>query len=63
MKKIVGLDLGTASIGWAAINKAEKEGEVSEILACGSRIVPLSTEEKDNFEKGKAITTNADRRL
>lgn len=63
MKKIVGLDLGTASIGWAAVNVAEKEGEKTEILACGSRVIPLSTDEKGNFEKGKAITTNADRRL
>lgn len=63
MKKILGLDLGTASIGWATVNLAENEGEKSEILACGSRIVPLSSDEKDSFEKGKAITTNADRRL
>ena len=63
MKKILGLDLGTSSIGWALVNQAERENEHSEIIACGSRIVPLSSEEKDNFEKGKAITTNADRRL
>lgn len=63
MKKILGLDLGTSSIGWALVNQAEKEQEHSEIIACGSRIVPLSSDEKDNFEKGKAITTNADRRL
>lgn len=63
MKKVLGLDLGTASIGWATINRAEKENESSSIIACGSRIVPLTADEKDSFEKGKAITTNADRRL
>lgn len=63
MKKILGLDLGTSSIGWALVNQAEEEQEHSEIIACGSRIVPLSSDEKDNFEKGKAITTNAERRL
>lgn len=63
MKKILGLDLGTASIGWAAVNRAESENESSGIIACGSRIVPLTADEKDSFEKGKAITTNADRRL
>lgn len=63
MKTILGLDLGTASIGWAAVKRAENENESSEILACGSRVVPLSSDEKDSFEKGKAITTNADRRL
>ena len=63
MKKILGLDLGTSSIGWALVNQAENDQEHSEIIACGSRIVPLSSDEKDSFEKGKAITTNADRRL
>ena len=63
MKKILGLDLGTASIGWAVIERAEKTDESTRIVACGSRVVPLSSDEKDNFEKGKSITTNADRRL
>ena len=30
MKKIIGLDLGTASIGWAAVDVAEKESEKTE---------------------------------
>jgi len=63
MKKILGLDLGTASIGWAMVNQSETKEEKSSILGCGSRVVPLSSDEKDCFEKGKAITTNADRRL
>ena len=63
MKRILGLDLGTASIGWAVVNIAEREGEKTGITACGSRVVPLTSDEKDSFEKGKAITTNADRRL
>ena len=63
MKKILGLDLGTASIGWAVVNSADKSDEKSSIIACGSRVIPLTVDEKDSFEKGKAITTNADRRL
>ncbi len=63
MKKILGIDLGTASIGWAVIDRAESASESTKIIACGSRVVPLSSDEKDSFEKGKAITTNADRRL
>ena len=63
MKKVLGLDLGTTSVGWAVVNQAEKEGERCSILGCGSRVVPISSDEKDSFEKGKAITTNADRRL
>lgn len=63
MKKILGLDLGTTSVGWAIVNVAEKSDEKSAILGCGSRVVPISTEEKDNFEKGKASSTNADRTI
>ena len=63
MKKILGLDLGTTSVGWAMVNSADNTNEQSSILGCGSRVVPISVEEKDNFEKGKASTTNADRTL
>ncbi|MBQ9660739.1 MAG: type II CRISPR RNA-guided endonuclease Cas9, partial [Bacteroidales bacterium] len=63
MKKILGLDLGTTSVGWAIVNQAEKDSEHSGIIACGSRVVPLAADEEDNFEKGKAISTNAERRL
>lgn len=61
MKKILGLDLGTTSIGWALVNEAEKEDEKSSIIKIGVRVNPLSADEKSNFEKGKSITTNADR--
>lgn len=63
MKKILGLDLGTASVGWAVVEMAEDNSEASKIVACGARVVPISSDEKDSFEKGKSITTNADRRL
>lgn len=63
MKKILGLDLGTASVGWAVVERAEDNAEATKIVACGARVVPISSDEKDSFEKGKSITTNADRRL
>ena len=63
MKKVLGLDLGTTSIGWALVNQAESPDEKSSIIRAGVRVNPLSVEEKDSFEKGKAITTNADRTL
>ncbi|MEN6502176.1 MAG: type II CRISPR RNA-guided endonuclease Cas9, partial [Tenuifilaceae bacterium] len=63
MKKILGLDLGTSSIGWALVNEAENEGEKSEIIKLGVRVNPLTVDELLNFEKGKSITTNADRTL
>ncbi|MGM9781366.1 MAG: type II CRISPR RNA-guided endonuclease Cas9 [Candidatus Cryptobacteroides sp.] len=63
MKNILGLDLGTTSIGWALVREAENDSEKSEIVKLGVRLVPLTTDEKTEFEKGKSITTNADRRL
>jgi CRISPR-associated endonuclease Csn1 len=62
-KKILGLDLGTTSIGWALVNEAENEKEESKIIKTGVRIVPLSTDESDDFQKGKSLSINADRTL
>ena len=63
MKKILGLDLGTNSIGWAVVNEAEKADEKSSIIKLGVRVNPLTVDELSNFEKGKSITTNAGRTL
>ena len=63
MKKILGLDLGTTSIGWAFVNEAEKDNERSNIKRIGVRVIPLTTDEEMNFQKGKSISTNADRTL
>ena len=63
MKKILGLDLGTNSIGWAVVNEAENAQEKSSIIKLGVRVNPLTVDELTNFEKGKSITTNADRTL
>ena len=72
MKKILGLDLGTNSIGWAVVNAAEKEGEKSSIVKLGVRTINydnfVSTatgkESKDpvkDFSGGKGISCNAGR--
>ena len=63
MKKILGLDLGVSSIGWALVNEAENTEEKSSIIKLGVRVNPLTVDELQNFEKGKSITTNADRTL
>lgn len=63
MKKILGLDLGTNSIGWAVVKEAETADEHSSIVKLGVRVNPLTVDELTNFEKGKSITTNADRTL
>jgi len=60
MKNILGLDLGTNSIGWALIQRDfnQKEGH---ILGMGSRIIPMSQDIKDEFGKGNSISQTADR--
>lgn len=54
-KKILGLDLGVASIGWALIKENEKERE---ILGMGVRVIPLDKDESNEFVRGNAITKN-----
>ena len=63
MKRVLGLDLGTTSIGWALVDQADSPEEKSSIVKVGVRVNPLTADEKGNFEKGKAITTTADRTL
>lgn len=63
MKKILGLDLGTNSIGWAVVKEAETNEEKSDINGIGVRSIPMAPEEKDNIEKGKAFELNAARRM
>lgn len=58
MKKILGLDLGSASIGWAVVT--EHEGRMT-IERLGSRIIPLSSDDVKEFTKGNAISKNASR--
>ncbi|MDY3979921.1 MAG: type II CRISPR RNA-guided endonuclease Cas9 [Tidjanibacter sp.] len=63
MKKVLGLDLGSSSIGWAVVNESENPEEKSSIIKLGVRVNPLTVDELSNFEQGKSITTNADRSL
>ena len=60
MKKILGLDLGVGSIGWSLI-QADDEGNPQSILGIGSRIVPLSSDDANEFSSGKAISKNQKR--
>lgn len=55
-KKILGLDLGTNSIGWALINKEEKK-----ILGMGSRIIPMDAAIIGDFDKGNSVSQTANR--
>jgi CRISPR-associated endonuclease Csn1 len=61
MKNILGLDLGTNSIGWALVEQdfSNKQGE---ILGMGSRIIPMSQDVMDNFGGGKPTETQTSAR-
>lgn len=68
MKKILGLDLGTNSIGWAVVNADEtaRENETTYlkpkgIRASGSRIIPMSADILGEFDKGNSVSQTADR--
>jgi CRISPR-associated endonuclease Csn1 len=58
MSKILGLDLGVASIGWALIDENEKQ---KAIIDMGSRIIPYSDTEGDDFSKGTGESKNQQR--
>jgi CRISPR-associated endonuclease Csn1 len=60
MKKILGLDLGTNSIGWALVNH-NFENKQGEILGMGSRIIPMSANILGDFEKGNPVSATAER--
>lgn len=60
MKKILGLDLGTNSIGWALIDH-DFENKRGEIIGMGSRIIPMSQAVISDFERGITKSQTADR--
>ncbi|UAB81328.1 CRISPR-associated protein Csn1 [Marixanthomonas sp. SCSIO 43207] len=60
MKRILGPDLGTNSIGWALVesNFNKKEGK---IIGLGSRIIPMDAKQMNDFSTGQSISATADR--
>ena len=55
MKNVLGLDLGTNSIGWALVQLPEEEN-VRPNIRMGSRILPMSQDVLSKFESG--VTTS-----
>ena len=51
MKTILGLDLGTNSIGWAKVC-VDDNGNYLRDIKLGSRIIPMSQDVLGNFDKG-----------
>ena len=60
MKRILGLDLGSNSIGWGLIEQdfGQREGK---IIAAGSRIIPMDQGILGDFEKGNTVSQTAER--
>ncbi len=58
MKKILGLDLGTNSIGWAVV-EIDHELKIVRIIALGSRILPMDAGEISKFENGGKLQSSA----
>ena len=64
MKRIIGLDLGTNSIGWAVLlAETEENGNVQlkRIEASGSRIIPMDAAMLGDFDRGNSISQTAER--
>ncbi|MGC4129649.1 MAG: HNH endonuclease domain-containing protein [Bergeyella sp.] len=59
-KYILGLDLGTNSIGWALIQQ-NFENKTGKILGLGSRIIPMSQDILGEFDRGNSISQTASR--
>lgn len=60
MKKILGLDLGTNSIGWAIIS-ADENGKHEKIDGVGSRIIPMDSAILGDFDKGNSTSQTKER--
>lgn len=60
IKNILGLDLGTNSIGWALV-KQNFENKQGEILGMGSRIIPMDQKILGEFGAGNSVSQTAAR--
>ena len=58
MRNIIGLDLGTNSIGWSVIQEAPT---AKQILGSGSRIIPMDAAQLSDFAKGNTKSQTNDR--
>src|SRR5690554_4870345 len=61
LKRVLGLDLGTNSIGWALIEIDHEKGIVK-IIGLGSRILPMDAREIGDFERSGKIKSTAAQR-
>ena len=60
IKYILGLDIGSNSIGWALI-QLDLLQKTKRIIAAGSRIIPMDQKVLSDFGKGITISSTAQR--
>lgn len=60
MKHILGLDLGSNSIGWALIEQ-DFDNKQGKILGLGSRIIPIEQKILSDFKEGTTVSQTAKR--
>lgn len=60
-KKILGIDLGVGSIGWALVKLDDENPANNQIIRMGVRVVPIDSTEVSEFSKGKGETPNRQR--
>lgn len=64
MKNILGLDLGTNSIGWSIVKSETDENGKEHLVgieAAGSRIIPMDAAILGDFNKGNSVSQTAER--
>jgi len=59
-RRILGLDLGPNSIGWALVDLDDSNSDNSSLVDMGVRVFP---EGVDNFDSAKEVSRNEDRRM
>jgi len=60
MKKILGLDLGSNSIGWSLV-EIDHSIKAGKIIDAGVRIIPMDNEALGKFDKGQTVSQTAER--
>ena len=60
MKNILGLDLGTNSVGWALLS-TDENGNLVKNIRLGSRVIPMSQDVLGKFDSGVAVSQTAER--
>lgn len=63
MRNILGLDLGTNSIGWAVLHEETVANDdiLKSISGAGSRIIPMDAAQLGDFAKGNTVSQTKDR--